>query len=133
MSKLYYTASGIITPIGGRPVHRLREDYTVEYYIFILLSYFMYPLFNFVQSHGFIFLHSLFAKKTCTGISCCITLLIFFCSLYTNISKNCMLCSSIARKFVTGRHLNTIQALYSFTDLVGCLVRFDHTFLLRVW
>jgi len=23
---LYYTASGIITPIGGRPVHRLRED-----------------------------------------------------------------------------------------------------------
>ena len=25
-SKLYYTASGIITPIGGRPVRRLRED-----------------------------------------------------------------------------------------------------------
>ena len=25
-SKLYYTASGIITPIGGLPVHRLRED-----------------------------------------------------------------------------------------------------------
>ena len=24
--KLYYTASGIITPIGGRPMHRLRED-----------------------------------------------------------------------------------------------------------
>jgi len=23
---LYYTASAIITPIGGRPVHRLRED-----------------------------------------------------------------------------------------------------------
>jgi hypothetical protein len=22
-SELYYTASGIITPIGGRPVHRL--------------------------------------------------------------------------------------------------------------
>jgi len=22
---LYHTASGIITPIGGRPVHRLRE------------------------------------------------------------------------------------------------------------
>ena len=21
-----YTASGIITPVGGRPVHRLRED-----------------------------------------------------------------------------------------------------------
>ena len=25
-SKLYYTASGIITPVGGRPMHRLRED-----------------------------------------------------------------------------------------------------------
>ena len=24
--KLYYTASGIITPVGGRPVHSLRED-----------------------------------------------------------------------------------------------------------
>jgi len=23
---LYYTASGIVTPVGGRPVHRLRED-----------------------------------------------------------------------------------------------------------
>ena len=25
-AKLYYTASGIIKPTGGRPVHRLRED-----------------------------------------------------------------------------------------------------------
>ena len=25
-SKLHYTASGIITPIGGHLVHRLRED-----------------------------------------------------------------------------------------------------------
>ena len=25
-SKLYYTASGIITPVGGRRVHTLRED-----------------------------------------------------------------------------------------------------------
>jgi len=25
-SKLYYTASGIITPVCDRPVHRLRED-----------------------------------------------------------------------------------------------------------
>jgi len=25
-SKLYYTASGIVTPVGSRPVHRLRED-----------------------------------------------------------------------------------------------------------
>ena len=24
--RLYYTASGIVTPVGGRPVHRLRED-----------------------------------------------------------------------------------------------------------
>ena len=33
MSKLYYTASGIITPIGGCPVHGLREDWMecVEY------------------------------------------------------------------------------------------------------
>ena len=27
-SKLHYTASGIITPIGGHLVHRLREDYS---------------------------------------------------------------------------------------------------------
>ena len=27
-SKLYYTASGIFTPVGGRPVHRLREECT---------------------------------------------------------------------------------------------------------
>ena len=26
-SKLCYTASGIIIPIGGRPVHRLREEW----------------------------------------------------------------------------------------------------------
>ena len=26
-AKLYYTVSGI-TPIGGRPMHRLREDWT---------------------------------------------------------------------------------------------------------
>ena len=25
-SKFYYTASGIITPVGGHPVHRLREE-----------------------------------------------------------------------------------------------------------
>ena len=25
-SELYYAASGIITPVGGRPVHRLREE-----------------------------------------------------------------------------------------------------------
>jgi len=27
-SKLYYTASGIITPVGGRLVNRLREDHS---------------------------------------------------------------------------------------------------------
>ena len=37
-SKLYYTTSGIITPIGGRPVHRLREDSEVLYYNFGLLT-----------------------------------------------------------------------------------------------
>ena len=29
-SKLYYTASGIITPVGGHPMHRLREDWFSE-------------------------------------------------------------------------------------------------------
>jgi len=28
---LYYTVSGIITPVGGRPVRRLREDGTATY------------------------------------------------------------------------------------------------------
>ena len=27
-SKLYYTASGIITPVGGRPVHRSNSIFT---------------------------------------------------------------------------------------------------------
>jgi len=27
---LYYTVSGIITPIGGRPMHRLREDFSAS-------------------------------------------------------------------------------------------------------
>jgi len=29
-SKLYCTASGIITPVGGRPVRRLREDFSLN-------------------------------------------------------------------------------------------------------
>ena len=29
-SQLYYTASGIITPIGGRLVHRLREELIIK-------------------------------------------------------------------------------------------------------
>jgi len=27
-SKLYYTASGIVTRVGSRPVHRFREDFS---------------------------------------------------------------------------------------------------------
>jgi len=27
-SKLFYTASGVITHLGGRPVHRLRDDFS---------------------------------------------------------------------------------------------------------
>ena len=30
-AKLYYTVSGIITRIGGRPVHRLKEDGKATY------------------------------------------------------------------------------------------------------
>jgi len=26
-SGLYYMASGIVTPVGGRPIHMLREDH----------------------------------------------------------------------------------------------------------
>jgi hypothetical protein len=37
-SELYYTASGIITPVGGRPVHRLREDWIQMLYSIILIS-----------------------------------------------------------------------------------------------
>ena len=40
-SKLYYTASGIITPIGGRPVHRLRAQQQL-FLIVILLLLFLY-------------------------------------------------------------------------------------------
>ena len=36
-SKLYYTASGIIIPIGGRPVHRLREDIHTYIRIYICM------------------------------------------------------------------------------------------------
>jgi len=33
---LYYTTSGIITPIGGRPVHRLRKDSLIFHYKIII-------------------------------------------------------------------------------------------------
>jgi len=33
--KLYYTSSGIITPIGGRPMHRLREDYARDGHLYV--------------------------------------------------------------------------------------------------
>ena len=54
MSKLYYTASGIITPVGGRPVHRLIKDIKklaassmldeakIAYYAFDVIVYCMY-------------------------------------------------------------------------------------------
>ena len=32
-SKLYYIASGMITPIGGRPVHRLREKRVLSQFV----------------------------------------------------------------------------------------------------
>jgi len=41
-SKLYYTPPGIITPLGGRPVHRLREVFLLnastcfEHYVLII-------------------------------------------------------------------------------------------------
>ena len=38
-AKLYYTASGIITHMGGRPVHRLREEYV---HLLVLLRKFKY-------------------------------------------------------------------------------------------
>ena len=44
-SKLYYTASGTVTPVGGRPVRRLREEiiyYEVSH--FVILSSVLSPL-----------------------------------------------------------------------------------------
>jgi len=37
-SKLHYTASGIITPIGGRLVHRLREEGSIIRELYTVLS-----------------------------------------------------------------------------------------------
>jgi len=38
---LYYTAPGIVVPVGGRPVHRLREDWlesdAVQYNVDLLM------------------------------------------------------------------------------------------------
>ena len=42
---MYYTASGIITPIGGRPVHRLREDWSA---LNLFTDLFVYLCFIFV-------------------------------------------------------------------------------------
>ena len=36
-AKLYYTVSGIITPVGGRPVHRLREGWMECIELWVLL------------------------------------------------------------------------------------------------
>jgi len=32
-SKLHYTASGIITPVGGRLLHGLREDWSMSWLV----------------------------------------------------------------------------------------------------
>ena len=59
-SKLYYTASGIITPVGSRPVHRLREDYAdfvipdgcitlIQFYIGVLVLMYLHCLFYIFQ------------------------------------------------------------------------------------
>ena len=53
--KLYYTVSGFITPIGGRPVHRLRDDSDDEH-----LSYL-----NINQLDSLNFIMSLFHASTC--------------------------------------------------------------------
>ena len=37
--KLYYTASGIVTPVGGRPVHRLGGDSLIIKQEFVLVNY----------------------------------------------------------------------------------------------
>ena len=37
--KLYYTASGIITPVGGRPVHRVREEAYNKLIIIIIVMF----------------------------------------------------------------------------------------------
>jgi hypothetical protein len=37
-SKLYYTASGIIRPIGGRPVHRLREEMEILFVNIVIMD-----------------------------------------------------------------------------------------------
>ena len=37
-SKLYYTASGIIKPIGGRPVHRLREEMEILFVNIVIMD-----------------------------------------------------------------------------------------------
>ena len=59
-AKLYYTVSGIITPIGGRPVHRFREDSDDEN-----LSYL-----NINQLDALNFIMSLFHASTCFEHTC---------------------------------------------------------------
>ena len=65
---MYYTASGIITPIGGRPVHRLREDL---YVLHMLLSV---SVESDVIRQAFVFLTALsasghLASDACTFVS----------------------------------------------------------------
>ena len=45
-SKLYYTASGVITPVGGRPVHRLIEDSLIQYCLGVLVLMYLFCITN---------------------------------------------------------------------------------------
>jgi len=55
-SKLHYIASGIITPIGGRLVHRLREEFI--------------SVINQLDAQNFCFTISLFHASTCFEHMC---------------------------------------------------------------
>jgi len=61
-SKLYYTASGIITPVGGRPVHRLREDCALDGHLQVIISIIMtrYHWYRILMMNNYLF-------ETCGG------------------------------------------------------------------
>jgi len=74
-SKLCYTASGIITPVGGLPVHRLRDDSTNSCYIirFIICLYMFRALCAHHQTVETV-LYSIWYHHTCgfDDTRCCI-------------------------------------------------------------
>ena len=67
-SKLYYTASGIITPVGGRPVHRLRAS-SLNYVLIIRKSKLYYTASGIITPVGGRPVHRLRASSLnlCTG------------------------------------------------------------------